>query len=235
VNGGRDPLDPRDDGIAKPDFLQVRPLNAGVLLRFDNKPAYSYLRFYRGESSSGPWEEAFTIDPGTVVFTDTKVVNNQTYFYRMEAVGSPPGVADRGDPGVIAVEEITSAVLSSEPVTPSEDPLPPEALVLINGGAPVTNDLNVTLTFIPYESEGSDSSETFDDIVQVKLSNEPTFATAAWQPFGQDIPWVLDADRGEIAHVYARFRDKSYNESVGTEMSMILYDYWKIKLPIIVK
>ena len=126
-------------------------------------------------------------------------------------------------------------MLSSEAVTPSKDPLPPEALVLINGGAPITHDLNVTLTFTPYESEGSDAFESFDDIVMMLLSNEPNFIKAEWQPFEQDVPWVLDAELGEIAHVYARFKDKSDNESVGTEMAMILYDNWKINLPMIVK
>jgi hypothetical protein len=237
VNWGRDPLDPSDDGIAKPDFLQVRPLNAGVLLRFDHKPAYSFLRFYRGTSPDGPWSP-FTTGPGltpTGYFTDTHVVNGQTYFYRMEGVILPPVMAGSQGLQANAVEEITSAVLSSEAVTPSEDPLPPEARLLINSGAPITHDLDVTLTFTPYESEGSNASETFDDIVEMKISNEPNFIKAEWQPFQQDLPWHLGVEPGQIAHVYARFRDKSDNESIGTEMSMILYDYWKNYLPSVVK
>ncbi len=232
VNWGRDPLDPRDDAIPKPDFFQVSPLNAGVLLHFGTNPAYSYLRFYRSTNPDGPWGEAFLIKP-TGHYTDTdRVDNDTTYYYRMEAVSIPTGLS--GDYGTLAIaaEEITSAVLSSEAVTPSEDPLPPEARVIINGGAVQTSSLTVTLTFEPYESEGSDASAAFDDIAMMQLSNEPGFAKVEWQPFEQGVDWELDAELGEIATVYARFRDGSNNETVGTEMDMILYDNWRIYLPI---
>jgi hypothetical protein len=238
VSWGRDPLDPRDDAIPRPDFFHVSPLNGGVLLRFDHNPAYSFLRFYRSTNPDGPWGEGFIPEPGlpaTGHFTDTKVLNNTTYFYRMEAVFLPPGLVGDNVTQANAAEEITSAVLSSEAVTPSEDPLPPEALVIINRGALQTSSLNVTLSFIPYESEGSNASETFDDIAMMLLSNEPMFAEAEWQPFEQDAPWVLDAELGEIATVYVRFRDQSNNESVGTEMDKILYDNWKIYLPISIR
>jgi hypothetical protein len=238
VSWGRDPLDPSDDGISKPDFFQVSPLNGGVLLHFDHNPAYSFLRFYRGTDSNGPWGEGFITEPGlppTGHFTDTKVINNTTYFYRMEAVILPPGLAGDTHTQANAPAEITSAVLSSEAVTPSQDPLPPEALVIINEGALQTSNPNVTLSFVPYESEGSAASESFDDIAMMLLSNDPLFAQAEWQPFEQDAPWVLDVEPGEIATVYARFRDQSNNESVGTEMDMILYDNWKVYLPMSVK
>jgi len=238
VSWGRDPLDPRDDGISRPDFFQVRPLNAGVLLRFDHNPAYSFLRFYRATNPDGPWRDVFTTEPDlppSGSFTDTHVINNNTYFYRMEAVILPLGLAGDNDTQANAAAEIASAVLRSEVVTPSEDPLPPEALVIINGGALQTVNLNVTLSFVPYESEGSDASETFEDIAMMLLSNGPMFAKAEWQPFKQDVSWVLDAELGEIATVYARFRDKSDNESVGTEMDMILYDNWKVYLPMSVR
>ena len=236
VMWGRDPLDTLDDAIPKPDFFQVSPLNEGVLLHFDPNPAYDYLRFYRSTDPDGPWGEDFTTDPGlppTGYFTDTNVLNNATYFYRMEGVIELPDMTGDNGTKPNAAEEITGAVLSSEGVTPSEDPLPPEALVIINEGAVQTTNLNVTLSFIPYESEGSDASETFDDIDMMLLSNDPMFAIAEWQLFAQDVPWVLDAELGEIATVYARFRDQSDNESVGTEMDMILYDNLKVYLPII--
>jgi hypothetical protein len=234
VSWGRDPLDPGDDGIPKPDFFQVRPLNAGVLLRFDHNPAYNFLRFYRGTNPDGPWGEVFTTDPSlppSGYFTDTHVINNTTYFYRMEGVTVLLDLAGDQHLQANAAAEITSAVLSSEAVTPSEDPLPPEALIIIDDGAQQTSDPNVTLSFAPYESEGSDAAESFDDIALMLLSNDPTFMNAEWQPFDQDVPWVLDAELGEIATVYARFRDKSDNETIGTEMDMILYDNWKIYLP----
>ena len=37
------------------------------------------------------------------------------------------------------------------------------------------------------------------------------------------MPWTLDAEPGQMARVYVRFRDKNGNESVGTEVGMIWY------------
>ena len=93
----------------------------------------------------------------------------------------------------------------------------------------------MTPSFVPYESEGSDAAETFDDIAMRLLSNDPMFAEAEWQPFKQNVSWALYAELGEVATVYARFRDQSDNESVGTEMDMILYDNWKVYLPMSVR
>jgi hypothetical protein len=233
VTWGRDPLDPSDDLIDPPDFLQVRPLVSGVLLRFDSNPLYSFLRFFRSESESGPWD-TFTLEPSAGPFTDTSVMNDTTYFYRMEGVILPAIQDGVGDPQAPSADEITSEVLSSEGVTPTEDPQPPEALVVINDGEALTHDLNVTLNFIPYEGEGDDPWIAFEDITEMMLSNDPGFAGAVWQSFVEDdVPWVLDAAVGEVASVYARFRDAADNESVGVEMDMILYDDWKIMLPAI--
>ena len=224
VNYGRYPLDPSDDQINKPDFLQVRPLNSGVLLRYDVKPSYSFLRLFRAESEAGPFFEV-KLDPGlppTGIYSDTQLVNNQTYFYKMEAVIVPAGETGGQEPSTNAAEEITSAVLSSEGVTPSEDPLPPEAKVIINEGAPFTNELYVTLTFVPFDYEGA-ATESFEDITLMLISNDPSFEGAVWQEFQQDAPWQLEAERGELAVVYVRFRDKAENESVGSEVGMIYY------------
>jgi hypothetical protein len=234
VNHGRDPLDPSDDQIKKPDFLQVRPLNKGVLLRYDVKPSYSFLRLFRAENESGPYFEV-KLDPGlppTGIYSDTQLVNNQTYFYKMEAVIVPMLETGGQEPSASAADEITSAVLSSEGVTPSEDPIPPEAKVIVNDGAPFTNDLNVTLTFVPFEYEGA-ATESFEDIAWMLISNNPSFVGATWQEFQQGVPWQLDAGPGELAMVYVRFRDKAENESVGSEVGMIYYMH-SIYLPLTV-
>jgi hypothetical protein len=96
-------------------------------------------------------------------------------------------------------------------------------------------DLNVTLTFAPYESEGTDALEAFEDIEWMMLSNDPSFAGASWQPFAQGVPWLLKANRGEYAHVYARFVDAAENQSVGTAVGMIYYGYHQIYLPLVLK
>jgi hypothetical protein len=146
-----------------------------------------------------------------------------TYLYRIEgAVG-----AARAEPAV-------SAVLTSEAVTPAEDPYPPEALVLINGGARSTSELDVTLTFAPYEGEGENPLQAFEDIVEVKISNDPSFASATWQPFESELPWHLDAEWGQMGTVYVLFRDDVDNESVAPETDSILYVH-SLYLPVVLR
>ena len=91
------------------------------------------------------------------------------------------------------------------------------------------------LSFTRYEEEGV-GPETFDDIAWVKISNTPSFKGVSWQPFSETIPWSLaDIPPGEMAYVYARFMDKADNESVGTEVASILYDWWHVQLPLVMR
>ncbi|MGD9145767.1 MAG: VWA domain-containing protein [Anaerolineae bacterium] len=236
VSHFRDPLDPADDGLDKPDFFQVHPLNAGVLLQFDVKPEYRFMQLYRSEGQAGRWvpHPGTPQIPPTGVYSDTHVENGQTYYYALAGVALAPAFSG-ADSALAASETITSAILTSEAVTPALDPVPPEALLIINGGDHSTLDLNVTLTFAPYESEGTDALEAFEDIEWMMLSNDPSFAGASWQPFAQGVPWLLKANRGEYAHVYARFVDAAENQSVGTAVGMIYYGYHQIYLPLVLK
>jgi hypothetical protein len=145
------------------------------------------------------------------------------YWYRLVGVKE----SARADP-------ISSTVLTSEMVTPADDPYPPEADVLINDGAAWTSELDVTLSFVPYESEGEDPLAVFEDIASVKISNDPSFVGASWQDFELSVPWHLEAELGEVATVYVLFRDTAENESVGPETGMILYTY-PIFLPIVLR
>ncbi len=237
VTHGRDPLDLSDDWISAPEFLQVQPWIKSVILRFDAKPNYDFLRLFRSEEPDGTLEEiAYIKDPfGTSVYTDTLVVNGTQYFYLMQAGIIPTTITGEDSPQVIGATEIVSALLTSEGVTPSEDPILPEGHVLINQDDPLTTDLQVKLTFIPYEGEGSDALQAFEDISEVMISNTPDFTGADWQSFGQNISWTLDAALGEIATVYVRFKDKSGNISISPESDSILYQYYLQYLPVINK
>ena len=99
----------------------------------------------------------------------------------------------------------------SEAVTPSEDPLPPEAHVLVNNGAPSTVNRDVTLNFVPYEYPQPDFTEAFDDITEMKISDDPSLDGAEWQPFLQGVPWKLSSSSnyGDVAKVYVRFKDEN--------------------------
>jgi hypothetical protein len=230
---GRDPLDPADDGIKAPSFFQVRPvlgmsptggeLLPAVQLLFDWRAEYDQMSWYRATSPDGPWSGPIPGLDSSGHFTDTTVAAGMTYWYRIEgAIGEA-----RAEPAV-------SAVLTSEAVTPADDPYPPEAHVLINGGATSTSELGATLTFVPYEGEGEDPLQVFEDIVEVKISNDPSFAGATWQPFAPELPWDLDAEWGQMATVYVLFRDEADNESVAPEMDSILYVH-SLYLPLVLR
>jgi hypothetical protein len=231
---GRDPLDPVDDEIRAPSFFQVRPVLAiaagapvwvpAVRLEYDWQEEYDQMWWYRTTGPDGSWDGPYGGMDSSGHFTDTNVMAEMTYRYRIEAaIGGA-----RAEPAV-------SSVLTSEAVTPADDPYPPEALVLINGGAGWTTDLDVTLSFVPYEMEGDDPDEVFDDIVEVMLSNDPSFEGATWQSFVEEgMPWTLEAELGDIATVYARFRDEADNESVAPEMASISYPYL-VYLPIVLR
>lgn len=216
---GLDPLDPADDQIAAPDFLQTLPQNGSVLLTYDVKGEYTTLRLFRATSPNGPWFLRVNELPLDGDYEDT-ATNDNTYYYRLLALDA---------------QGHGSRIPSSTEVTPSLDPIPPAAQVLINGNAPSTQDRNVVLSFNPYEGDAEEIAETFDDIVEMMISNDQTFAGASWQPFAQDVPWELDATTPGLAHVYVRFRDAAGNESIGTEVGSIYFQPNVVYLPVMLR
>jgi hypothetical protein len=225
IEHGQDPLDPTDDRIEAPEFLQVYPKNGSVLVTYDVKKEYARMELWRAPSSDGPWNLHVAELPRGGAFLD-RATNGKRYYYRYIAEDAERTAA----PGH------RSVVLDSVAVIPSVDPVPPEGVVIVNKGALETDDLTVRLSFAPHESGLGDSTASFDDIAQMMLSNDPFFRGAKWQAFAQDVPWTLDAEPGQMARVYVRFRDKHGNESVGTEVGMIWYrpqGGGKIYLPLV--
>jgi hypothetical protein len=197
---GKDPLDPSDDDIEAPEFLRVFPNVGFTLLTYDVRPGYNRLALFRATSPDGPWNVHETELPLTGIYSDTATTNDTTYFYRYMAID---GDDDR------------SAVLDTTPATPSDDPFPPEAQVLINDDAPATTSLTVTLSFEPYGHPDEEALQAFADISEMMLSNDPLLTAAGWQPFAQDVPWQLAPTApGQETEVYARFRDAAQNESL---------------------
>lgn len=115
-----------------------------------------------------------------------------------------------------------SAVIDASGAKPSADPVPPEARVVIDNGALETKDFQVSLSFKPYDPTDPNEPDSFSDIKQMMLSNDPSFTGAGWQPFSQDVPWQLKSGfPGGPSYVYARFMDSAGNETVGTEVGSI--------------
>jgi Mg-chelatase subunit ChlD len=209
---GTDPLTPGDDKISALNYVQTTAQNGSVLLAYDVQDEYVVMHAYRATSADGPWNYLGEL-PLTGMYTDATTTNDTSYYYCLQAVNG---------------NDHWSAVKCSESVTPRLDPIDPEAAMLINGSAAQTFDPNVLLSFVPIHEEHEESllhgdEDAFDDIIEVMISNDPHFTDASWQPFDQDIPWQLEDGCG-IQTVYARFRDNSGNESVGTETASIVVD-----------
>ena len=105
--------------------------------------------------------------------------------------------------------------------------------MIINGGAASTTSKDALLSFEPYELEPSDPN-TFNDITEMMISNDPAFTGATWQSFQKEnVPWTLVGTLNQLNFVYARFKDVHGNETVGTETGVILYNPYQILLPLI--
>jgi hypothetical protein len=214
-----DPLDPRDDGIKAPQFLQAKALSGAVRLFYDARDPTLALSLYRRFSRGGEWVlRTSQLPPGGEY--DDPADNGVGYFYRLLAMNRA-GFTSAG-------------VDNGAEVTPSKDPQPPEAIVIINKGEPTTPSPKVNLYFAPYETEGVSGQEAFNDITEIMLSNDPFLTGAKWQPFEQGIPWTLGvAIPGELGSVYVRFRDLAGNESVGVTMGMITFLPNPVRLPLL--
>lgn len=219
VDWSQDPLDPNDDEVEAPDFLQTAADNGKVQLTYDVKGEYVKLELWRAPAPDGPWNLRVSELPLGGAYEDP-ATNDTAVYYRL--------IGEDGDGH-------RTAVIASESVTPSLDPIPPEARVIINDSAASTQYRGVILTFEPYEYDMSESTESFDDITQMMLSNDPSFAGAQWQDLAQDVPWTLGGVANAMNYVYARFQDVNGNKSVNTEVGMIFYNPHAIYLPLILK
>ncbi len=196
---GKDPFDPSDDGIVAPQFLKVTPGVGANIITYDVRPEYDRMVLYRATGEDGPWSLHEPELPNTGIYTDT-AENGTTYFYRYMALDA---------------DDDRSAVIDTTPGTPSTDPVAPETILLIDNGAAETSDLAVTLSFAPHGHDEADEPETFDDITEMRISNDPTLADAEWQPFAPEVSWQLaPTEPGQIAKVYAQVRDGAGNESL---------------------
>jgi hypothetical protein len=219
---GSNPFDPSDDMIEAPDFLQTQAKNGAVKLLYDIKDEFVGTKYYYKKAGDSEWTVGGTdILPLSGEF-DFPADNGATYYFAFKAYDE---------------DDHWSAVLFSEAVTPSEDPIPPEAHVLINDGAPSTVGLDVSLSFVPYEYPQPDFTEAFDDIAEMKISNHPSFDGVNWENYtkGESVPWKLSAstEYGALAKVYVKFKDENGNESVGVELGQIIYAPETLLLPLV--
>ncbi len=230
VLGGRNPLWPRDDLVSPIGHFTIQGLNQLLLIRWTPPVTYTTMILYL---STDPDALGLGTDIGNSgQFTMTGVVNDQTYY----AVLAPAFDNAMGD----YTEQVA--------VTPKEDPDPPSGAMLINDGAPTTASAFVTLdisssdTPLPGAAESANAHlggllalkyNTISGGVEMRISNDPGFEGAVWEPLAMQKSWVLGGAPGQIYRVYIQFRDAAGNES------FIVYDdiFYapKIYLPIVIR
>jgi hypothetical protein len=164
----------------------------------------------------------------------TGLTNGQTYYLRLAPIGLDG----------LAVGDLTPPV----PVMPQADPDPPNGTILINGGARSTTSKHVVLQItatdepLPGPSHAASGavanrwSQALNEVsgdVQMRLSNDESFAGVAWEPLAFHVPWTLGDSATVVHRVYAQFRDGAGN------VSTVVYDdiifAGKAYLPIVVK
>jgi hypothetical protein len=114
------------------------------------------------------------------------------------------------------------------PAPPKADPNSPNGAILINNDAMTTTSksvvLNISATDTPLPGPATPASGRVggpwtrgNDIsgdVEMRISNEPTFADADWEPLAEEKPWVLGEGGPGDFLVFAQFRDAAGNESL---------------------
>ncbi len=219
--------------LTAPLGLMARPGDAAISLSWQpvEDDALKGYRVERAESLSGPFTPVSTRVQNTF-FTDTAVINQTPYYYRVSAEGD----GKRGsDP---------SEVVTAVPLLPPEN-----AYIIINSGDPYTTSEQVTLTisaqnalemrvigdftesdgdtgWIPYQTlyrvtlSPGDGSKT----INVKFRNQQISQGAA------DIIWVVDnsgsmgGDQQNLSDNAQRFITVLENKGVNYRIGIITTD-----------
>ena len=220
VNGGRNPLWPRDDMVKPITAVQFRPLNQAVAIGWSYGISYTNMFGFIG---TDPDILSATFVPlgQTGNFSFTNLLNDTDYYIWLIGVnGSAAGPVP--EPLV---------------VRPKADPDPPGGWMLINNGAPETSSkavmLNISAQDTPFAGAAESSNAHMTDQlsrrlnevsggIQMKISNDPNLVGAVWQPLAQEVPWTLSCPGLSQCRVYIQFKDAAGNESSIVEDDIYL-------------
>ncbi len=223
VRNGRDPLYDKDDQVPpivdygvvtqRIDIPVHEPQPNTNILHFPVSESYTRMLIYRTDPSWSGFrlldEVDLAADPSGVYY-DSGLSNGVSYIYYLVA---------EGESGV--------RTAPTEPFvgTPKADPLPPKGWLLLNFGASKVDGRLITLHF--------DSSA---DAKEVRVSQNPTFTGAEWQPIRAGVTFTLesgdevntasaDQEGAFEATVYAQYRDEAGNLSITYSDSIIVDEF----------
>ncbi len=226
--GGRNPLVPEDDLVPHLRHFSVAGLNNRIKLNWT--PVVTHTNVY-----------AFISEiPGEL--------------------GQPVGLGNTGNftvtlpndmPITVTLVPVVDSAIGDfgEPVTvvPRADPDPPSGYFMINNDAEMTYDkgviLNISATDTPLDglatssnpNSGSLIAAAYNEIsadIKIRVSNDPSFSNAEWQPLVGELPWELNPGSTGVYSVYMQFRDGAGNNSLVI-WDQIIYQ-GGIYLPLIV-
>jgi hypothetical protein len=244
VNGGRNPLWPNDDMAFKVVGITLRPLNQRIAIGWSQRQdthtnvlvcvsdVPGDLGNCQGMGASGD-------------FLLQGLTNGQTYYLTLYGEGSGGAEGTYSD---------------QIPVTPAEDPIPPQGAFFI-GGPNVTNGGDVaTVPEVVLMVDAVDTDSEFDGPagagshsiphgfvgvqhtnmftasgnVQMRFANSlDGIDTALWEPLASTKDWTLDCAYGDICTVYGQFKDGADNESLIIDQKIMLQS--KIYIPVVLK
>ena len=192
---GANPFDATDDALPRPEGAAVidqvvdhlpRPAfkPKSLLIRYPANPSYDRIRLLRATSPNGPFTLARSFDStakgGQV--RDTGLTNDTTYYYQVVAIDFAGN------------RSVPSPAFSG---TPHKDPMPPIGSVQIDEGRTYAETAAVNLGLKVDDG----------DVTEMMVSNDGTFAGAAWQPFAASLAWNLEPGATGFATVFVKFRD----------------------------
>lgn len=189
ATAGRDLLDPDDDVVRPPREVWVEPGNALNHLFFTSEAVCTNLRIERAINLAAGFAFLANANPAVGQFSNDGLANGTVYYYRLRC------------DGVGGSRSAYSAIVHG---LPKVDVEAPEGMVVIDGGAEHSADLDVVL-----------SLDAADDVTHLQISNRSDFLGAGWLPVALSLDWTLapNAATGE-AFVYVRFRDAAGNVSI---------------------
>lgn len=88
--------------------------------------------------------------------------------------------------------------------------------VFINDDAPVTNNRQVAVQLTQEEAVPNGEGNAIGRVVEIRISDKPDFAGAAWQPWEALVPFTLDRRTGTKT-VYVQMRDGAGRTTIGSD------------------
>jgi hypothetical protein len=233
VEGGRNPLYAPDDNASKVTGITLRPLNQRIAIGWSQRP----------DTHTDVWICLSDVmgDLGRCQAMGTRgdfilnqLTNGMTYYLTL--FGEGEGGA-RG------------AYSDQMPVTPKEDPIPPQGAFFIGGPTVVDGgDVAIAREVVLYADAVDTDSEfegpaglgshsiphslvgpEFKGMFAASNDVEMRFANAAeeiddapWEPLAEMKAWQLDCDEESICTVFGQFRDGAGNESLIVDQKILL-------------